>query len=218
MVQTIPNFSNDADWHATSVPPLPEWLGISRLVTSSDLGYFHSALLIAFNNNMGRFASGRRQSKSQVVEDDNDDDESAEAVVYTPHGIHSSSESLGLVASAVPPIKTLAFLHGLEYITLGAVPLNLGAHNGLQAQRILDAKYWVGTHDEDKAGTGLVGWLLRRKKISVKDAVDQERKNSEKRNRAVEDVAGSSPTKDVLGSFEKVNWVDLGNGESLILE
>lgn len=201
-VHKIAHFSNDTDWHATSTPPLPEWLGISRLVTSSDLGYFHSALLITFNNNMG-----------SAVESD---DESAEAVIYTPHGIHSSSEDLKRVASAVPPIKTLAFLHGLEYITLGSVPINLGAHNGLQAQRILKSRYWVGTHDEDKLGTGIVGWFLRRKKISVKDAVEAER---EKR-KGQPSVAGGpiSPTKELLGSFDEVNWHDLDNGESLVLD
>lgn len=203
--------------------PLPEWLGISRLVTNGDMGlYFHSAILITFNSNMGSpvpvnkppgtTAKGRNQIR---VEEENED-ESAEAIIYTPHGIHSSSDDLERVASAVPPIKTLAFLHGLEYVTLGAVPLNLGAHNGLKAQRILKAKYWISTHDEDKSGTGIVGWLLRRKKISVKDAIDAE---MERRKRQGTEVVDSlnSPTKELLGLFEGVNWHDLDNGESLIL-
>lgn len=224
-VQTVPYFSENPDWRASSLPPLPEWLGISRLVTSGDLGYFHSALLFTFNSNMGSPAppastpkKQRSRARSAWQEDDEDDeDESAEAVIYTPHGIHSSSHDLDLVASASPPIRTLAFLHGLEYITLGAVPLNLGAHNGLQAQRILRARYWVGTHDEDKKGTGLVGWFLRRKKISVKDAVREER-NRRKLDKTQERVQGlSSPTKELLGTFDDVNWVDLGNGESLML-
>ncbi|KAG9942344.1 hypothetical protein KCU85_g9264, partial [Aureobasidium melanogenum] len=193
VVQTIPYFSQDPDWHATSVPPLPEWLGISRLVTGSDLLYFHSALMITFNN----------QQK----------DEGAEAVIYTPHGIHSDSEGLDLVTKANPPIKTLAFLHGLEDITLGAAQrLNLGAHNGLKAQRKLKASYWIATHDEDKKGTGIVGWLLRRKKISVKDAVEAERKR--RTDSSSEDMACD----EVLGSFEGVNWADVGNGESLVLQ
>lgn len=200
-VHRIPHFSDDPDWHATSIPPLPEWLGISRLVAGSDMIYFHTALLMTFNSNMGG----------------PEDDDSAEALIYTPHGIRSSSDDLRLVATANPPIRTLAFLHGLEYITLGSVPLNLGAHNGLQAQRILKSKYWIGTHDEDKQGTGIVGWLLRRKKISVKDAVEAEKEK--RRGRGSETIDGPlSPTKELLGSFEGVNWVDLGNGESLVLD
>lgn len=211
-VQCIPHFSKDPDWHATSMFPLPEWLGISRLVTNHDMGlYFHSALMITFNNKMGS-----TRSKSRTLMEEDSEDESAEAVIYTPHGIHSQSNDLGLVASAVPPIRTLALLHGLEYITLGTVPLNLGAHNGLQAQRILKARYWIGTHDEDKMGTGLVGWLLRRKKISVKDAVEAEREKRQHQGFNVIDGI-VSPTKELLGSFDGANWVDLGNGESLVL-
>ncbi|KEQ75900.1 hypothetical protein M436DRAFT_40488 [Aureobasidium namibiae CBS 147.97] len=195
VIQKIPHFSEDPDWHATSVPPLPEWLGISRLVTSSDMLYFHSALMITFNN---------QQSE---------EDETAEAIIYTPHGIHSDSEGLDLVTKANPPIKTLAFLHGLEDITLGAAQqLNLGAHNGLKAQRKLKASYWIATHDEDKEGTGIVGWLLKRKKISVKDAVEAEKKR--RKGSSSEDTASD----EVIGSFEGVNWVDVGNGESLVLQ
>ncbi|KAH0359393.1 hypothetical protein KCU65_g9993, partial [Aureobasidium melanogenum] len=211
VVQTIPYFSQDPDWHATSVPPLPEWLGISRLVTGSDMLYFHSALMITFNNQQSGQTS-RRSSSRQYVEPEQED-EGAEAVIYTPHGIHSDSEGLDLVTKANPPIKTLAFLHGLEDITLGAAQqLNLGAHNGLKAQRKLKASYWIATHDEDKKGTGIVGWLLRRRKISVKDAVEAERKR--RRDSSSEDSACD----EVLGSFEGVNWADVGNGESLVLE
>ena len=190
-------------------------------MTSADVGHIHSALLITFNSDMGSprplgpyaGASGRPHTKIQ----DELDDEAAEAVVYTPHGIHSSSEELELIVSAVPRIKTLAFLHGLEHITLGGMPLNLGAHNGLKAQRVLKAKYWVGTHDENKPGTGVVAWLLRRKKIGIKEAVEAEteRRRAEPLCKLSEPA---TPTSRVLGSLQGVNWADLGNGESLILE
>lgn len=175
--------------------------------------YFHSALMITFNNRQSGQAS--RRSSSQLYMEVEEEEESAEAVIYTPHGIHSSSEDLDLVTRAKPPIKTLAFLHGLEDITLGsAQQLNLGAHNGLEAQRKLNASYWIGTHDEDKKGTGLVGWLLRRKKLSVRDAVEAERKRRRDGKTEVQDVAGDQ----VMGSFEGVNWVDVGNGESVVLQ
>lgn len=207
-VQVIPHFSQNPDWHATAVPPLPEWLGISRLVTRSDMLYFHSALLITFNN--GNL--GRRRDAASV-----DMDEEAEAVIYTPHGIHSDSEDLEFLRkSASPSIQTLAFLHGLEDIVLGSAhaQLNLGAHNGLKAQRLLKARYWIGTHDEDKQGSGIVGWLLRRKRLSVKDAVaeEQRRRKGQKQDNSI-DADGE----DVIGSFEGVNWRDVGNGESVLL-
>jgi hypothetical protein len=180
-------------------------------VTSSDMLYFHSALMITFNNQQSGQAS-RRSSSHQYTEPE-EEDETAEAVIYTPHGIHSDSEDLDLVTKANPPIKTLAFLHGLEDITLGAAQqLNLGAHNGLQAQRKLKASYWIATHDEDKEGTGIVGWLLKRRKISVKDAVEAEKKR--RKDSSSEDTASD----EVIGSFEGVNWADVGNGESLVLQ
>ena len=134
-----------------------------------------------------------------------EEEESAEAVIYTPHGIHSSSEDLDLVTRAKPPIKTLAFLHGLEDITLGsAQQLNLGAHNGLEAQRKLNASYWIGTHDEDKKGTGLVGWLLRRKKLSVRDAVEAERKRRGRQRDLLKRSAGE-PIKPVIEELPKMS-------------
>jgi hypothetical protein len=39
--------------------------------------------------------------------------------------------------------------------------LNLGAHNALKAQRMMNAKYWVETHDEIKIGGGLIALFLR---------------------------------------------------------
>jgi hypothetical protein len=86
---------------------------------------------------------------------------------------------------------------------------NLGAHNGLKAQRILNAKYWIGTHDEVKTGGGLVSWFLQRDVISVKDALDEERR-----------VKGSDKgvaDEGLVDSFEGTNWVDLKNGESRVL-
>lgn len=207
-VQVIPHFSENPDWHATSIPPLPEWMGISRLVTGRDMLYFHSALLITFDN-------GSCAQRSNAVASA-DVDDAAEAVIYTPHGIHSDSEDLEFLRkSASPPIKTLAFLHGLEDIVLGstAAQLNLGAHNGLRAQRLLKAQYWIGTHDEDKQGSGIVGWLLRRKKLSVKEAVTEERIRRKDQNQDGVDADGD----DVIGSFEGVNWRDVGNGESVLL-
>jgi hypothetical protein len=54
--------------------------------------------------------------------------------------------------------------------------LKLGAPNALKAQRMLKAKYWVGTHDEVKIGSGLIAPFLRRKAYSILDAPRKERR------------------------------------------
>ncbi|TVY76098.1 hypothetical protein LSUE1_G006655 [Lachnellula suecica] len=170
------------DWRTSSTRPLPEWLGISRVAyPGADLLYYHAAVMITFS-----MAEG------------------VEAVIYTPHGI--SPDDIRPVADANPKIKTLALLHGLQDIKLGA-QLNMGAHNGLRVQRILESKYWNGTHDEVKKGGGLVSWFLNRKMISLKEAIEQEK--AERGN----DLTGTD-----LESMQDVRFEELGNGESLVLE
>jgi hypothetical protein len=175
-----PGFTGDwttiASLDANGQSVLPDWLKIGRVVTKSDALYYHSAVLIAFQ--LG-------DSQSPI-----------ESVIYTPHGIHA--KSLVSLTESSPPIKTLALLHGLHDVSIDwGQQLNLGAHNGLAAQQALGAKYWVGTHDEVKKGGGVVSWFLRRKVISVKQALEQ------------------------LGEgkmAEETNFVELGNGKSLLLQ
>ena len=125
------------------------------------------------------------------------------------------SGDLNLITDASPPIQALAFLHGLHNVRVGtasgrtALQSNLGAHNGLKAQRILHAKYWIGTHDEIKTGGGLVSWFLQRDVISVKDALDEERRTRE--------VEKGIADEELVDAFEGTNWVDLMNGESRVL-
>lgn len=226
-VITVDSFGVDgADWRSTSVPPLPDWIGIGRLLQRDDVLNYHSALMIAFNNRQGNAQSklaatnghptGKRKRHHATIEP-NEDDEAAEAIVYTPHGIESGD--LALIPGASPPVSTLAFLHGLHNIRVGtasgrtALQSNLGAHNGLKAQRILNAKYWIGTHDETKKGGGLVAWFLQRDVITLKEALEQER-NAKKRK---DSHAVNGELGDVLDSFDDTHWIDLGNGESRVL-
>ncbi|PVH72716.1 hypothetical protein DL98DRAFT_432649 [Cadophora sp. DSE1049] len=184
-VGEIPRFGGD--WTESSCGPLPEWVGVSRVAyPGQDLLYYHSAVMVTFPSS------------------DDEGDGKAEAVIYTPHGI--SPSDLAPVANANPEIKTLALLHGLQDISLGA-QLNMGAHNGLKVQRLLGAKYWVGTHDEVKRGGGIVSWFLVRKTISLKEAIEREK---EERG---EELRGS-----VVEGLKEVRFEELGNGESLVLE
>ncbi|KAF4556108.1 Hypothetical protein D9617_1g079830 [Elsinoe fawcettii] len=197
-VQTTPNFGGDVlDWRTVSLTPLPDWVSISRIITAGDALYYHSALLIAFNN-----------GHNSKLDDNSSEDESAEALIYSPHGIHA--EDLHVLPEADPEIRTLAFLHGLHDINIASKQqLNLGAHNGLKAQRIIKAKYWIGTHDEVKTGGGLISWFLNRKVISLQDALEEERKKSlaEQGEKILDDQ----------GNMASVNWAELSNGESRVL-
>lgn len=187
-VLETPQFPNEsADWRDASISPLPAWLSIARLVSAKDVLDYHSALMIAF-------APDQDVNSSTVH---------AEAVIYTPHGINAAD--LSVVAVAKPPIQTLAFLHGLHDIQIApGKQLNLGAHNGLQAQRLLDARYWISTHDEVKRGAGFVSWLLKRRTITLKEALDTERAN---------DIESEKVSKD----WKDVRFVELRNGESAVL-
>ncbi|RMY61164.1 hypothetical protein D0865_01141 [Hortaea werneckii] len=242
-VITINNFGTEGetDWRSSSVPPLPDWIGISRLLQTDDVLNYHSALMIAFNNQHANYQSHqlhkttplppttpnnpstRKRHHAPITP--NEDEESAEAILYTPHGI--SSGDLTLIPSATPPIHTLAFLHGLHNVRVStatgrtALQSNLGAHNGLKAQRILNAKYWIGTHDGVKRGGGLVAWFLQRESLTLGDALEAERRRRRKRR---EGRGGSTMTRSsgedldkTVESFEGVNWVDLQNGESKVL-
>lgn len=163
----------------------PEWVSVGRVVTKSDKFYYHSAVMVLFDLSPSDGPDGGAGE--------------AEAVIYTPHGIHP--ESLGSLSTASPRISTLALLHGLHDVSIDwGQQLNLGAHNGLAAQKALDAKWWIGTHDEDKKGGGVVSWFLRRKKIPIQDAMAK-----------VAEAEGGK------GELESVNFVDAESGQSLVL-
>ncbi|KAK4504083.1 hypothetical protein PRZ48_004998 [Zasmidium cellare] len=228
-VTTVNSFGvgGDTDWRSTSLPPLPEWIGISRLLQVDDVLNYHAALMITFNNRHGNAQSklaktngymknGTSKRHHSAIEP-NEDEETAEAIVYTPHGMHSGD--LALIPEAQPSITTLAFLHGLHNVRVGtasgktALQSNLGAHNGLKAQRILNANYWIGTHDEIKKGGGLVAWFLYRDELTLKDALDQERKSRQDGDKGM----AKGELGEVLDSFNDTNWCDLRNGESKVL-
>ncbi|KAI4684810.1 uncharacterized protein J4E88_004251 [Alternaria novae-zelandiae] len=205
-VITTPTFADLSDWHDYSLSPLPSWLSISRLTASGDSLYLHSALLITFATHpfLSTATPKKRLSTLSINGDgaeelsSNINGEEAECVIYTPHGI--PHEALSPIATADPPLHTLAFLHGLHDVSISsAQQLNLGAKNGILAQRTLRAKYWVATHDEVKKGGGLISWFLRRKVWTVEDALKEAR----------------AQDGDV---FEDVHFQGMKNGESRVLE
>lgn len=191
-VHEIPPFDCTKDnWRSTSLETLPNWLGISRMVKEGDALYYHSAILIAFDLH---FEDGAQRQEPWH----------AEAVIYTPHGINA--QDLRPLPSVQPPLRTLALLHGLHDIKLSMKQLNLGAHNGLQAQRICRAKYWISTHDEVKTARGFIAPFLCRKVLSLKEAIEWEKKQ-----------AGLVSDSSELADSRGLVFENLGNGESLLL-
>ena len=192
-VQEIPSFSiKNPDWRKASFHPLPNWLGISQMVSDGDALDFHSAILLAFNMNPAGL-SGSQGSNA-----------TAEGIIYSPHGIHA--KDLRHLPAAFPPIRTLVLLHGLHDIKISMHKLNLGAHNGLQAQRVCQAKYWVSTHDEIKKASGFITPWLHRTVLTLQEALDEER---EAKGR----IGDDSKLVDMRG----VTFADLSSGESLLL-
>lgn len=174
--------------------PLPSWLGIGRLFNESDGLYYHAALTITFSLTP---------------------DSPAEIVVYTPHGLHEPT--LSPIPLASPPVTPLCLLHGLHDVSLDwRQQLNLGAHHALAAQRMLGAKYWMGTHDEEKKGTGVVSWFLRRKKYSVQEAVEKEMKMAEKEAEKAGAV-NQSEWEEKIAKWRGTGWREIGNGTAMVL-
>ena len=208
VVTTSTFTAEDPDWRDYSLLPLPSWLSISRLTAAGDALYYHSALLITFASHAFSPPTPKKRASLSIhgeQDPSSADSDAAECVIYTPHGIPYSS--LDPVAKSDPPLTTLAFLHGLHDVSISAAQqLNLGAKNGVLAQRVLRAKYWVGTHDEVKTGGGLVSWFLRRRVWTLEEAL--------KEARAVVD----GEKKDIDDEFEDVHFEDVGNGESRVLE
>ncbi|KAI0021233.1 hypothetical protein F4780DRAFT_293789 [Xylariomycetidae sp. FL0641] len=180
---------DDGDWRsALSVAPLPEWLGIGRVVSAGNALYYHSALIIAFT------------SPSSSLSNPSSSSPSSECILYSPHGISPSSL---LPLSRAPNLSALALLHGLHDVRIWATKqLNLGGLNGARAARACGARYWVATHDEVKKGGGVLAPLLRRTRWSVADAVRREAKGLSEEGAEKEDAFA---------------FVELGSGDGVVL-
>lgn len=125
-VVTTPTFKDNADWHDYSLSPLPSWLGISRLTADKDALFYHSALLITFATHPFLSNSTPKKRSSLSIYGDGAEDmassilsEAAECVIYTPHGIPHTA--LTPIATADPPLHTLAFLHGLHDVSISTL-------------------------------------------------------------------------------------------------
>ena len=181
-VLTLPVLSHGVHWsRLTGMGPLPGWLGLGRLETMGNVLYYHSAILVAFDVN---YRPGNT-------------DRSAEAIIYSPHGI----ESQDLANVHASDVKPLALLHGMDDVRIWLTKqLNLGALNGIRAVGASRAKYWVATHDEVKMGGGLVAPFLMRTKYTFTEAVAHEQAQLSDKGMAPEYV-----------------FKELGSGDGMVL-
>ncbi|ORX36228.1 hypothetical protein BD324DRAFT_481731 [Kockovaella imperatae] len=190
-ISEIPSLQDASEWRDQTISLIPEvntgehtksWVKVGRLQKEGDAFYYHSALAIIFD------LSSSSTPESAPVE----------AIVYTPHGVRA--EALNVLQRSNDetdqtvhhPIQTLALLHGLHDVSLDwGQQLNLGAFNALSAQRVVESKYWIGTHDEVKKGGGLVSWFLRRKVYTVREALEAESKSDTNLEEPSEKSAGA---------------------------
>jgi hypothetical protein len=187
-VVQMPDFNAlNNDWRTLFRDLLPSWLSISRVMDEKDALYYHSAIMIAWTTGLGESVNTHMSS--------------VQSVLYTPHGI--TPEAIAQLTKTSPPIQTLCLIHGLHDVSLKMTQqLNLGAHNGLKIQRSLKPKYWFGTHDEVKKAGGVIKLILRRKIITVEEAIKK----------------GKESVKPHEGNLDEAIFEYIGNGEHRILK
>lgn len=179
----------------------PDFLRVARVVEGKDALYYHSGIVIIFDLSPGASPAAAPAPAASASAS------YPEYLLYTPHGLRPASLPPLLPPLADPALHPLLMLHGLHDVRIDfSLQLNLGAHNGLAAQRALGARYWVGTHDEVKKGGGVVAWFLRRKRWVLGDALEQEKEK---------EVAGNGNGKGAEG--DGARYLELGNGEVLLL-
>jgi len=202
-VLTTPGFSSESgSWQealADSTNSLPPWLGIGRVITAGNALYYHSAVVVVFDPDYRSGPATRTRSRRPSAAASGGG--GAEAIVYSPHGIHARD----LECMAAAGLSTLALLHGLHDVRIWmTAQLNLGALNGIKAARTSGAKYWVATHDEAKRGGGLVSWFLQRTAYTLREAIEAEE---------TEATTGGGGS----GSDVGYQFVELGSGDGMVL-
>lgn len=231
-VQEIPLFTaSKTDWRDTTIDPLPYWMSVSQVAWAHETTRSPCpAILITFQFKEERPGAG----------DDDDDDGANNAVqglVYTTHSI--SPSELKLIATACPPIETVALLHGFHNVTASgrfwpwAKPDLLNVHNVLEAQSLLKAKYWIGTSSDDNEvnkNGGIMEYFFSRKVVTVKEAVleglDDRRWRRRRRQQQQKStfangfgsVADQDDEEHEEDLIQDVAFVELDNGESIALE
>lgn len=111
------------DWRDTTLPPLPEWVGLSVMPGVEDEPGAISTLLVTFNNHHHNGNGASKNAKSMRTSNvgqkrhasiDTSED-SAEAIFFSEDGL--ADNDLRLLSSANPPIHPLAVSQGPKKLT-----------------------------------------------------------------------------------------------------
>ncbi|KAG9077880.1 hypothetical protein FRC06_008651, partial [Ceratobasidium sp. 370] len=193
-VHTIKDLKPGAHWITSRLPELPSCLGISRISSTSFeiVSYYHVAICMAY---APPEVNEKAMEKAKVG-----------AVLYSLHGVHAPS----LNRLPESGLEVVALMHGLHQVWnppfLGGM-INLGGLNVVRAVRATKARYWIGTHDEAKRGSGVMSYVLRRKVWTVEEALEEEEKRGREKGGGV-----------AAGLKSGLKYYGLESGESLRFE
>ncbi|KZM23026.1 uncharacterized protein EKO05_0008410 [Ascochyta rabiei] len=124
-----------------------------------------------------------------------------EAVLYSPHGLHTSTPALQtLLHHSAPEFKTLALLHGLKESWTFNWQTTFGVATGLELQRETNAEYWINTHNDRLGYWGLVWFFANDIFKTIEWGLGQEKKGENGEVR------------------KEVKVIDVENGGCLVLE
>ncbi|KAF9692581.1 hypothetical protein EKO04_009377 [Ascochyta lentis] len=124
-----------------------------------------------------------------------------EAVLYSPHGLYTSTPALQTILHhSAPEFKTLALLHGLKESWTFNWQTTFGVTTGLELQRETNAKYWINTHNDKLGYGGLVWYLANDIFRTIEWGLGQEKKGEKGEVR------------------KEVKVIDVKNGDCLVLE
>ncbi|PKS11139.1 hypothetical protein jhhlp_002900 [Lomentospora prolificans] len=133
--------------------------------------------------------------------------ETHEAIFQTPHGTLIDAEPLQAFLDSEPRTKKLAIMNPLKEGYTAGQKLALGVKSGLELYRKMGgAKYWIPTSDGQLIYQGLVMRLLNVN--DVKRTLDW----------ALEEEAQAATDETITTKLERPSLVEVGNGQSCILE
>ncbi|KAJ8111017.1 hypothetical protein OPT61_g6284 [Boeremia exigua] len=113
-----------------------------------------------------------------------------EAILYSPHGMYTSTPALQtLLHRSTPRFTTLALLHGLKESWTFNWQTTFGVASGSQLFKQSGARYWINTHNDRLAYGGLVWWFNKDIFRTVEWWLGQEKgREGKDRKLKVEDV------------------------------
>lgn len=203
------------DWRDTTLPPLPEWVGLSVMPRVEDEPGAISTLLVTFNNHhhngngasknaksMG--TSNARQKRHAVIDTS---EESAEAIFFSEDGL--ADNDLRLLSSANPPIHPLAVSQGPKNLT-GSLDVDRDEKHDLDHETpfayMYSSKYhFFELNNVPDKGQGFLAWLIAKARLPFGGG-SQDRQGEP-----------NALTSHVMSKGQDSEQVELVNGQSKML-